>query len=289
MESPNSSHQSIDFIGVGGEKCASTWLFKCLLEHPHICGPREKELIYFDAVPLFGHPPRTQSRYEREGIGPFMEYFAHCAKEMVVGEFTSTYLHDAKAAKDIHAVFPDTKIIILLRNPVDRAFSQYHGAPDLRRRYSTFEDAFAHEPELERRSRYAEYVAQYLSLFPKERVFIELYDRIESDPTSVLRDVFTFLGVDASVVVPSANVPERTAAQKNLLTTRARLRALPLGTVLLRWLKAIGLSRWYRTLHAKTFRKPTITPETNARLRRIFREDIEKLEVLIQRDLATWK
>lgn len=279
----------IDFIGVGGEKCASTWLYKCLLEHPSICGPKEKELIYFDAIPLFGHPPRPESRYQKNGLAPFAKFFAHCPPEAVTGEFTSTYLHDKNAAHQIKEAFPDVKILILLRHPVDRVFSQYQGAQQVIPKYPSFEDALQNEPELKRRSLYTEYVNEYLKLFSKENVFIRLYDDVESDPRKVVKDAFDFLNVDSTFDAPSTTTPERTAEQKQLLKLRQHFTGTTIGTLLLSVGRATRLSKFFKKLHKRTYKKPGMAPETRTQLLQEFRADTDALEKLLDRDLSAWK
>ena len=103
----------IDFIGVGAQKSGTSWIYACLYEHPEICAPI-KEIHYF-----------SRERNFKKGIEWYKNIFNTCKKGQLKGEFSTTYLYDGKTPDRIKKEFPNTKIIISLRNPVDRAFSHY--------------------------------------------------------------------------------------------------------------------------------------------------------------------
>ena len=105
----------VNFIGVGAQKSGTSWIYACLYEHPEICAPI-KEIHFF-----------SRPRYEK-GIAWYEKQFDRCAVEKLRGEFSTSYLYTPEAAARIHAAYPDAKIIAVLRNPIDRAYSQYRNA-----------------------------------------------------------------------------------------------------------------------------------------------------------------
>ncbi|MEL6802588.1 MAG: sulfotransferase [Bacteroidota bacterium] len=198
----------VNFIGVGAQRTASSWLYSCLYEHPDICAP-QKEIHFF-----------SRPRYKEQGIEWYKNIFeSRCTSGQVCGEFSTSYLVHELAAERISHHIPDTKILIILRNPVDRAFSQYllHGKVGwLDPTQTTFKDFMETEPSAEMQSRYALQLQRFYDRFPRECIHVMLYEDIETDPERVLLDVFTFLGVDPDFtpsfthrVVNSGNRPKR--------------------------------------------------------------------------------
>lgn len=281
---------SPDFIGVGGEKTASTWIYKCLLEHPQICGPQKKELAFFDTTKVIGWPAREKSEYEREGIEKYATYFSHCESGKIRGEFTVTYLHDKKVAKILSELFPKTKILISLRNPIDRTYSQYQGLREKDRAvYGSFEEALKQEPEFIRRSQYSEYIAEYYKYFPREQILIVLFDEIQTDPEKALEKIYTFLGVNATFRTASANQKERSAEQKKLQQFRDTVHSSTVGRFLLTLGKSLNVNRFLKNVFLKFAKKDRMRPETRAKLCDTIAHDITELEKMLNTDLSNWK
>src|SRR3989338_8844309 len=103
----------IDFIGVGAMRCGTTWIWQCLIEHPRICSIPKKEVNFF----------REESYEDR--LDEYLAKFSHCPTDSLKGEFTPSYINRLDCAERIKRFFPDVKIIICLRNPIDRAYDQY--------------------------------------------------------------------------------------------------------------------------------------------------------------------
>jgi Sulfotransferase domain len=106
----------VDFVGVGAQRSGTSWLYACLYEHPGICAPI-KELHFFS----------RERNYER-GLDWYLGHFDRCPPGAVRGEFSTSYLYAPEAAGRIRAAFPEVRIMMSLRNPVARAYSQYRNA-----------------------------------------------------------------------------------------------------------------------------------------------------------------
>ena len=123
----------VDFIGIGAGKCGTTWISKCLAEHPQVCFSIPKETFFFNRdVGVFNDPnlisssDQCYSKYDREGIKGYTKYFQHYKRGQIRGEWCVGYLGDSLASQKIKMEFPNVKILVCLRNPIDRAYSHFH-------------------------------------------------------------------------------------------------------------------------------------------------------------------
>ena len=195
-----------DFLILGAQKAGTTALYAYLRWHPQITGPSFKEVSFFD---------RHYARGERW-------YRAHLPvrRKGVVGEASPSYLFHPLAPERVARMLPNARLIALLRNPVDRAFSHYQHEVALGREQLSFEEALAREDErmqgeVERmlrdaayfshawwnytyaaRGRYAEQLERWFEAFPREQVLVLLTDELAADTAGAYRRVLDFLGVD---------------------------------------------------------------------------------------------
>jgi hypothetical protein len=196
-----------DFLILGAQKAGTTALYAYLRWHPQVTGPSFKEVSFFD---------RHYARGERW-------YRAHLPirRSGIVGEASPSYLFHPLAPERVARMLPRARLIALLRNPVDRAFSHYQHEVALGREELSFEDALAREDErmqgeLERmlrdpsyfshawwnytyaaRGRYAEQLERWLDAFPREQLLGLFTEELAADTAGTYRRVLDFLGVDA--------------------------------------------------------------------------------------------
>ena len=196
-----------DFLILGAQKAGTTALYAYLRWHPQITGPSFKEVSFFD---------RHYARGERW-------YRAHMPvrRSGIVGEASPSYLFHPSAPERVARMLPGARLIALLRNPVDRAFSHYQHEVALGREELSFEDALAREDErmvgeVERmlrdpayfsyawwnytyaaRGRYAEQLERWFGSFPSEQLLVLLTDELAADTGATYERVLEFLGVDA--------------------------------------------------------------------------------------------
>jgi hypothetical protein len=191
-----------NFLYVGPDKAGSSWLHEMLLKHPDAYLTPAKDLYFFD-------------RYYDRGVEWYASQFRGARGERVVGEVCQDYLFHPEAAARIHATLNPVKIMVSLRDPVERAWSSYlymrkHGiGPD------TFGEALRSRPELLEHGRYATGLDRFLALFPREMVHVALFDDLAVDPQGFLDAVTDFLDLD-----PLPLAPEDLAAR--LPAARAR-------------------------------------------------------------------
>jgi len=101
-----------NFLGIGVQRGGTTWLYEKLKQHSQVCFPKHrKEVHYFD-------------RYYERGKSWYKDIFKHC-KGNCKGEITPDYFHEDECPERIYRLIPDVKIILVLRNPIDRAYSHF--------------------------------------------------------------------------------------------------------------------------------------------------------------------
>jgi hypothetical protein len=171
-----------NFLYVGPDKAGSSWLHEVLLKHPDVYLTPAKDLYFFD-------------RYYARGPEWYAAQFRDARDETVVGEVCQDYLFHPEAAARIRGMLGPVRVMVCLRDPVERAWSSYlymrkHGiGPD------TFGEALRTRPELLEHGRYATGLDRFLKLFPRQRVHVALFDDLVADPQVFIDDATDFLGV----------------------------------------------------------------------------------------------
>lgn len=198
------------FLVIGAQKAGTTALHGYLRQHPAVFSPEWKELHYFSLKYPLG---------EHWYLSHFPLKATH-RSVLAVGEATPAYLFDPRSPARVHAFDPRMKLVVTLRDPVERAYSHYWMEVETRDETRSFEDALAWEeaevwPELERwaadpayvsplplfgrsyvaRGFYAENLERWLALFPRDQLHALTSDELLADPAGALSAVERFLGV----------------------------------------------------------------------------------------------
>ncbi|MCK5009609.1 MAG: sulfotransferase domain-containing protein, partial [Deltaproteobacteria bacterium] len=159
-----------------------------LRQHPEVFLPEEKELQFFNEYNLFGE--KRAWRYKIHGIKYYQKLFTDSNENQIKGEFSNQYMQEEKVSQYIHDTFPEIKIIAVLRNPVDRAYSAYWYFREMLNnieRLTTFEEAIEKNPkEYLERGKYYKKLKPYYRLFPVKNIHIILHDNIKENPEKVL-------------------------------------------------------------------------------------------------------
>lgn len=179
---------SVDFIGIGVPRSATTWLYRCLDEHPGVCMSRPKELNFFGEK-----NPYTPSNGSL-GWEWYQSRFSHWKRGQIRGEISPHYFCSG-AAKHIAKAFPNAKIILLLRNPAEALFDLYQLHSRLRKVAPSFEEFIKEEPEAVAIYSYAKYINEWLSYFKREQLFVRLLEDIEKNSDEVFNDILAFLSL----------------------------------------------------------------------------------------------
>ena len=198
-----------DFLGLGTQKGGTTTLHQLLRAHPGVFLPAAKELHYFDL-----QPQRTPNWYE--------QHFSEAEPDQCCGEITPFYLFPPAAPTRIQALLPNAKLVVLLRDPVERAFSQIFHAR--KRGFESLEPADAIAAEADRlasgdpvslqkhsyvaRSRYLEQLDRYETLFPAAQLLVLQSEALFEQPHRIWETLQRFLGLPPRPLppLPMANV-----------------------------------------------------------------------------------
>ena len=196
-----------DFLILGAQKAGTTSLYAYLRRHPQITGPSWKEVSFFDR-----HWARGESWYR----GNFPNLARTRGK--LVGEASPSYVFHPLAPQRVQELVPQARLVVLVRNPVDRALSHHNHEVALGREPLSFEEALDAEEErlrgeVERmtadpryfsrewwshtykaRGRYAEQLERWLEVFPRERLLVLSSDELGSEPERAHAQVLEFLG-----------------------------------------------------------------------------------------------
>ena len=288
----------VDFIGVGFSRSGTTWIGKCLADHPEICFSNPKELHFFN-----------RDADLAKGREFYAKYFSECSEEAkIYGEFTPEYYMVPDMAQRIKNMFPEAKLIFSMRNPMERAFSHYVYRKRKTGKPKQMNDIF-NESDLRLGAQvippgyYAKHLRSYLEAFPKENILLLIHDDAKSDPKAFIKQIYQFLGVDDTFVSPSL-LPETNKSKnvgykrpwiQHLYAKRQDILQYKWGQQLRLWMKSLGLTKISSHV-LNTNIVPGVKPEkeefpeeVRERLREIYKQDIAELSKLMNRDLSFWK
>jgi hypothetical protein len=281
---------ALDFVVIGAQKGGTTTLFEHLRRHPDLCLPADKEAPFFNRPELFS-----------QGVEHlFTTYFPQpLPSGRLLGTVTPQYMCIDGCASRLAGAFPDCRLVALLRDPVDRAYSHYRMAVRRGLEERSFDDAIAQmlaSPDALAAARtatglgetyvawgeYGRVLGEYLDRFDRERLLVVYTADLERDPAGVLTAVLEFLGVP--VVLPEG-LGERYhvgGSQRRFPNVQRRLRRSPVGWLWKRLPQGTKSRLFIRFDHWNVRRTPATEPEqsgprwnaeTEARLRSHFAAD----------------
>lgn len=265
-----------DFVIIGATKSATTWLSHNLATHPEVFLPSQ-ELHYF-------------SRYHDKGEAWYRAHFVGARDGQSIGEKSASYLPDAQAPHRLHRLLPRARLIAQLRNPIERAYSDYcmhyrrgQVGKDIER---YLDDARTPIPRLLDDGFYHRHLMSFMRVFPSGQIRVLLYDDIRQRPSEVLREVCGYLGIDDAVAPQSV---ERRVKDKDtpVIPPSARRVLAPLKERVAPYRQTRAFAA-IRSLFARTLRYPPLTPALRERLAALYAEDVAGLSALLDRDLSVW-
>jgi hypothetical protein len=283
----------IDFIGIGTSKAGTTWVSEMLDAHPGICVSEPKEVNYFNEQDNYY---LIENLNYNKGLNWYKNHFLHWKTGQIIGEFTPKYLSDPKAPLRIKMSFPDVKLIVCLRNPVDRAFSQYIFIRYFKKKEGrSFEEVVRKEPQYIEKGLYFKHLNRYFQYFDKTRIHIIWFDDIKSHPTRVLKDLFVFLGVNETFNPLNTGKKINAARQSRFhqlpeltdIVTRALARYKL--SFIIKAIKKTGIHTIIKKANIQKLEYTPMQEQTRIYLKQKFADDIAGLEKLLNKDLSHWK
>lgn len=296
-----------DFLIIAAPKAGTTSLYHYLQAHPQVWMPRLKEPNWFvfdgPETPRFGGP--HDAIRHREMIKSWDAYralFAECPPDKVCGEASIRYVYHSQARQAIRRRLPDVRLIALLRQPADRAYSAYqrdrsHGLESC----PTFAEAIADGPRREREGwrrgayqglgYYARALAPWFETFDRSQLRVDLYDDLVADPAALICDIYRFIGVDDGFQPDMTQRYNVTGTIRNPLWRLAWRGSRRLRSHLMPWVPMRLRGRFFELaarLPIKREAREPMDPDLRAQLTEAYRDDIQALSRLIGRNLDAW-
>jgi len=285
-----------NFLIIGANKAGTTSLYRYLAQHPDVYLSPMKEPSYFAPV-IRRHA--AESRRLPRTLEEYTALFDDAGHARAVGEASTAYLPDNDAPALAREAIPDARLVVILRNPLDRAFSDYGMHRGWGDEELSFAEAIESEldgsvPGLSWGRRYVEYgfygrhLSRWLGLFERERFGIYLYDDLQDDPQALMSTVAAFLRISTSFT------PE-TAERHNITRHPPRIKAVeqvaqwrPAKAAVKRVVPARTLTRMKEFVRRKNSAPPTFPGAVRRRLIDVYRDDVAVVEQLTGRDLSGW-
>lgn len=272
-------------IGIGAQKCASSWIYSIAGSHPQIGLSTHKELDFF-------------SYYFDRGYRWYASHFEQTETESVMFESSPSYFHDPRAPGRAHAYNADLKIILLLRDPVKRAFSNHlheiikgHIGP------VDFEIGLLNNPAYVEQGMYATHLGKWRDVFPTDQILVLFAEDISFDAGAAARRLFNFLGVDDTFKSGLLSERRNESDRARLPVLRGGLRA---GGD---WMRRRGLEHTLARIKATPpvahFLRansvdmrteiPPMRAETETELRALFADEMSQLRAMLECDRLPWE
>ncbi|MEQ5791020.1 sulfotransferase domain-containing protein [Muricauda sp. NFXS6] len=287
----------INFLTIGAAKSGTTTLHDILIQHPDICLPDEKDFHFFD----------DDENYKK-GIKWYEKKFSGSSNEKITGEISATYLYSEKAAQRIVDDFGSSiKIAVILRNPANRAFSEYlhqkrtygHKVPNINEYFGTKGKIGKDMPfysTIIERGFYFKHLKRYIDFVGKENIKILFLERLSKDPANEIQNILSFLGADinSSLSVNKVSNPKFLPKSR----TFHKLFFSEHNNPIRKALKFIVPSFKYRKNIRKFFkrinRKKVVEERINKELYlylldEVYRSDITSLETFLGNEIDYWK
>ncbi len=293
----------VNFILIGAVKSGTTSVYNYLKDHPQVYMSPIKEPKFFQ---WDGETRRFSTQLDdkiyHDAIKTFDEYkrlFSEVKDEIAIGEASVSYLYNKEAPERIYRRFPQVKLIAILRHPADRAFSHYLHTKWLGHEPLSFPEALKQENQrinsnwgpswhYKQQGFYYQQIKRYKSLFDISQMKIYLYDELKKDSLSLMKNIYQYLGVDTTF---TSNVNQKYNVRsfpKNQLLHGMFNKP----NVIKDTLKNIFPKNWRKNLVASVNKqnnwKPKLDPQLRQELTQEYKEDILKLQDLIDKDLSVW-
>lgn len=292
------------FMIVGGLKCGTTPLYEYLRAHPHVFLPPLKEPHFF--AEDVGRHRCVFTRAEYNNL-----FAAARPQHQAVGEASASYLHSTDALPRIRRELPDTKLLVMLRQPAemltalhsDLVWICFEDEPDFERAWGLQAERqagrslsrlcqvpwFLQYRQLGQLGRQAR---RLLEIFPREQVQFFLRDDLQDSPEQVYHQALEFIGVapDGRGEFPAAHAGKRNRLQWLARLQSSLVQSLPRSCIDAgKWIGLGKLNQALWSMNCEPRQPPPLRPEFRRQLTAEFHDDICDLEDLLGRNLDHWK
>lgn len=285
---------------IGVQKAGTSSLFDWLSQHPDIFGPQGMKDFHFF----------SNNEHWRKGLKFYRDFFKKHKNEKIIMAGGVNLIYFTDCFKRIKKVSPEAKMLLVIRNPIDRAFSGYNHAVFTKQETeaTSFEEAIKLEKTRKlkayQQKSYLTYVGhgfyykqikEFAKYFPLKRLHIILFEDLKNNPQKVVREVFEFLGVNPDFK-PNFKVVNKTGEVRfkwinrlmyELEGFRKVVFSLPIIDSIISADRRAIIRRALKDWNTRDFRsKPKVKKETRKALAQVYKKDVKSLEKLVNRDLS---
>lgn len=289
------------FLIIGVEKAGTTSVNNYLKQHPQVYMSPIKETNFLERD--WEHADSSKMKLKPHRIDTFEKYcnlFQDVTDEKAIGEVSPNYIfHYQESIKRILRYVPDAQLIAILRNPTERAYSDY---------LMHIRDAIGNPTSLSEQLKYKadksytllkglyyQILQHFYAQFNRKRIKICLYEDLCDRPVEFMQDMYKFIGVDESFCPDMSKKAQVAQVPKNQLVNKVLRQKNPVRTLVATGLRNIlpesarqKLRSTLINLNSSDKSKTSLSPTERKQLVEYYREDILKLQDLIDRDLSNW-
>jgi sulfotransferase family protein len=285
-----------NFLVIGAARSATTSLHHVLRAHRDVFVPKRKEPNFF-AFEGMEDDSTPGARRSITRLEDYARLFDAVTTETSVGEVSPAYLRNARACERIHYYIPDVRLIAVLRNPIERAYSDF--LMRVREGLEPYRDFGRAIAEEEKRFRdghpgghyvrtgfYGSQLKPYFETFGAERIQVHLFEDLVDNPGRTLASLFRFLGVrpdlGARLLHTNLSGIPRGPAAGSVFWLRRRAGRLARAVL------PLGAKQRLAGFVEQGLERPPLLPEHRERLAGVYGEDVRELEGLLGRSLGHW-
>ena len=271
------------FLGIGVQRGGTTWLHTLLSSHPDVYMPtRRKEIRFFE-------------KYYEHGLDWYSTFF--CSPEegrryKAIGEISTQYYDSDECPERIFNALPKSKLLIMLRHPVNRAYSHYGFVVQRRNFRGSFKDFLGSRSKALEKGFYSRYLKRFLRYFDRSQILALVFEDVFVDVSKTKKTIADFLDLDAEKFPSSDNngkvnastVPASQSLYGFVVKTGRRLRKRNLEPVV-DFVMRLGIQR----ILAKGSSLQPLDEELRKSLSQSYQDEFDELEQCMQLDLSSWK
>ena len=271
------------FLGIGVQRAGTTWLHVLLSSHPDVYMPSQrKEIRFFD-------------KYYDRGLAWYSTFFCpseEAQRYQAIGEISTQYYETEGCAERIFATLPKSKLIIMLRHPVNRAYSQYGFVVQRRNYRGSFRDFLTDRPKALEKGFYSRYLNEFLRYFDRSQILALVFEDVFVDLAKTKKTIADFLEIDVEKFpssttngkVNASSVPAHQSLYGLVVKTGRRLRKFKMELVV-DFVMRLGIQRFLSK--GKTL--PPLDEQLKRQLSQSYLREFDELERCLRIDLSSWR
>lgn len=272
--------RSPNFLFIGPDKSGSTWLYEALRQHRQVFLPRVKELFFFD-------------QFYDKGWSWYSRNFQNAGEQHhIVAEICHDYLFSPLACQRIAHDLPFAKLMVCLREPVQRAFSEFLYRVKVGVLDCDFETALEEAVELIDHGRYAQYLGCYLERFKRDQIFVAIFDDLAANPQRFFDSLCDFLEIEHVILSSQLQEKALPAATPRLPRVTKFAREISWKIRRMGFPGIVGKIKESALLHRFLYspygpnERPQMSSSAREFLHEVFTPEVQRLDALLGSNLS---